>query len=418
MKIINLKAENVKKLIAVDITPDKNMVVISGKNGAGKSSLLDSIYYALAGKSVIPEKPIRDGEEKAVIKLDLGEVLVQRIFTDKGTSVKVSTSEGALYQKPQALLDQLLNSICFDPLEFSRMKSKDQYEHLKNILGVGDSVEQIEDLIKKTYDQRREVNSKIKSCEETYKNITDSLPEDLPDSPIDVSKKIEELNKIRDRERQFSEYQAQCGVLATHQATVANEITALENRLATLKTRHDEINTEIQTLNNNPVKKPESSEAEAIEKSINRASAVNQALKSKQDADNYKDQLCELQKGSEEKTQKINELNEKKKQIIASANIPVKGLDLRDGSIYYNDIPFDQLCSAEKLRISTALVMSSNPKLKIVRIQDGALLDKEGMEALEVMAKEHDFQVWIERVDSSDPISIVIEEGKVKEQSS
>jgi recombinational DNA repair ATPase RecF len=42
MKITKLIAENVKKLSVVEITPDGNLVQITGKNGQGKSSVLDA----------------------------------------------------------------------------------------------------------------------------------------------------------------------------------------------------------------------------------------------------------------------------------------------------------------------------------------------------------------------------------------
>lgn len=50
MKIISLKSENVKRLSVVEVIPkDKALVIVAGKNGQGKSSVLDSIMFALAG---------------------------------------------------------------------------------------------------------------------------------------------------------------------------------------------------------------------------------------------------------------------------------------------------------------------------------------------------------------------------------
>ena len=80
MKIIRLQAENFKRLKAVSNTPEGNIVQISGKNGQGKSSVLDSIWPALGGAEVLPKKPIREGAEDATIRLDLGQYIVTRKF--------------------------------------------------------------------------------------------------------------------------------------------------------------------------------------------------------------------------------------------------------------------------------------------------------------------------------------------------
>ena len=80
MKIISLTAENIKKLVVVEITPQGNLVEITGKNGAGKTSVLDAIWWALAGASHIQTKPNRTGATNAPRKLYLGEVGVPRTF--------------------------------------------------------------------------------------------------------------------------------------------------------------------------------------------------------------------------------------------------------------------------------------------------------------------------------------------------
>ena len=80
MKIVSLTAENVKKLVAVQIRPDGNLVQICGKNGQGKTSVLDSIWWALTGTSHIQAAPIRAGANQARIRLDLGDLVVTRTF--------------------------------------------------------------------------------------------------------------------------------------------------------------------------------------------------------------------------------------------------------------------------------------------------------------------------------------------------
>ncbi len=82
-KIISLQAENFKKLKAVNITPTGSTVLLTGKNGAGKSSVLDAIMAALCGKKYCPEKAVRDGEEKAKvgIYIEEGEIVNN---TEKG----------------------------------------------------------------------------------------------------------------------------------------------------------------------------------------------------------------------------------------------------------------------------------------------------------------------------------------------
>ena len=118
MRIISLKAENIKKVKAVEITPKDDVVVISGKNAQGKTSVLDAIWFALGGKDNIPSQPIRQGKEKARVVLDLGQYKVTRIFTKAGTYLTVENAQGATFKSPQALLDKMIGDLSFDPLAF------------------------------------------------------------------------------------------------------------------------------------------------------------------------------------------------------------------------------------------------------------------------------------------------------------
>ena len=48
---------------------------------------------------------------------------------------------------------------------------------------------------------------------------------------------------------------------------------------------------------------------------------------------------------------------------------------------------------------------------RVIRVRDGSLLDEDSMNILAEMAVERDYQIWIERVDSSGKIGFVLEDG-------
>ncbi|KKM84092.1 hypothetical protein LCGC14_1302800, partial [marine sediment metagenome] len=56
MKIKRLTIENFMRLVAVDITPKGNAIFITGKNAAGKSSLIKAIKALFQGKKYHPDK--------------------------------------------------------------------------------------------------------------------------------------------------------------------------------------------------------------------------------------------------------------------------------------------------------------------------------------------------------------------------
>jgi len=105
---------------------------------------------------------------------------------------------------------------------------------------------------------------------------------------------------------------------------------------------------------------------------------------------------------------------EEKAAKIAAAKMPVPGLSFGDGMVVLNGVPFDQASDAEQLRTSIAIAMALNPKLRVIRVRDGSLLDEESMKLLEQMADSKDYQVWIERVDGSGKVGFVLEDGLVK----
>ena len=96
MKIIRLIVQNVKRLRAVDITPDGKNVVVGGKNSQGKTSLIESIAYAICGKDATCREPLRRGEKHGSIMLETETMTVRRTFNADGTrTLVVEGKDGA-----------------------------------------------------------------------------------------------------------------------------------------------------------------------------------------------------------------------------------------------------------------------------------------------------------------------------------
>ena len=83
---------------------------------------------------------------------------------------------------------------------------------------------------------------------------------------------------------------------------------------------------------------------------------------------------------------------------IATSTLPVDDLSVIEGAVCFRGIPLSQCSDAEQLRVACAVAMADNPELRVIRIREGSLLDKNAMKVLSEMAESEDWQVWIERV--------------------
>lgn len=403
MKIIQLKAENIKKISAIDISPDGNLVQITGKNAQGKSSVLDCIWYALGGAKDLPSLPIREGAESGEIVLDLGDYIVTRKFTQKTTTLAVKSKEGATYGSPQALLDKMLGDLAFDPLEFSRMKPKDQFERLRTISGVGEELDRIDGLIKTDFDARTEVNRKVTSLESQVAGI--HVPAGTPDEPVNVSELVAEGERLRDENTGITAAQSS---LVTYKQMLEAAKAEIAKQEEIIKAS-EELIAKAEAVAAKPLH-----DLTELRAKVASANDVNRAVADKQRRNQLKAQLAEATTEAEKLTAKVDANRSARLKIMEGAQMPVPGLTLEDGMIKLNGIPFTQASTAEQLKVSVAIAMAANPKIRVIRIKDGSLLDDDNMALIRGMADEKDYQIWIERVDGSGEVGVVMEEGHIK----
>lgn len=433
MKILNLTAENFKILRAVEITPDGSMVTIGGRNGQGKSSILDAIWVALAGRSAAPPKPIREGEEKATIKLDLGDLIVTRTFTEKEGSkytdtVKVEDADGRRYPKPQTVLDALLGEIGFDPFDFVQKKPHEQAEILMEMVPLSVDLDELAADDSSDYEKRRDVNRDIKLLEGQLAGIPkEDIPEDAPNRSELVARlgSAADTNGAIDREARRREDEKKIiDSLVDKNDEVLEEIAELEDRLADLKEQSKNYEADIDKRRAAVKEWPELDEkvnTDELRDQLDEADEIAAKRQKQEQRAALVEKLTALREESQGYTDAMEQREKEREAALAEAEMPIEGLgfavdDNGKPIVTYEGLPFDedQISTAAALRVSTAIAMAANPQLRVLRIKDGSLLDDDAMALLAEMAEAEDYQLWIERVGTGG-VGIVIEAGQIKE---
>ena len=140
---------------------------------------------------------------------------------------------------------------------------------------------------------------------------------------------------------------------------------------------------------------------------------TNAAVRTRTERDRLAAELVRVTAQSAKLTKKLESIDASKSSAMAEARMPLPGLSFDSDGVLYGGIPFSQASGAERLRVGIAMAMALNPKIRVIRITDGSLLDSENLALIEEMAAEHDFQVWLERVDETGTVGITIEDGQV-----
>jgi hypothetical protein len=465
LTIVSLESQNVKRISAVTIYPKGNSVIIGGNNENGKTSVLDSISMALGGKDAICEMPLRKGTKKGHTILDLGEFTVKRTFTENGGgTLVVENKDGFKANSPQALLDGLTGKLTFDPLEFSRMKPKDQLETLRQLVGV-DTTE-IDDTRKKTFEQRTLINRDVDRAKAERQNAASAVEGTVrPKAAPDLEALTTELQTAQIKNRKNAAARQNLSLLngqqenamaklqsaseecqrqkAQWEETRSKKINVLTARVAELEQLLEEAESSLRITTEQTFVLDNSrhlAATKAVEEIAARVktgeeycanlsdideTAITDRIKNSSaerdlfakwealDAADKKQKAAQAQ--SDMLTLKLEEIDKQKRETISTAKYPVEGLELADGGVMLNGIPFSQVSEAQKLKVSVAMGFALNPRLRILLIRDGSLLDESSLAVVGKMAEEAGGQVWIERVGKGAECQVIIEDGMVEE---
>lgn len=416
-RIVELRIENFRRIKVVEIRPDGSLVVVSGKNGHGKTSVLHAIWVAFKGRAVAGPTPISMGAEQCTIRCRTDEFTVTRSFKknpedELTTDLKVVMADGRkITSKPQAMLDALLPDLALDPLDFMRRPIAEQIDTMRGLVK-GFDFDHNAKARKRAFDLRTDENRRAHDNAAAAEAVT------LPDGPepkaVDAAGLVQQMASASEHNATLAKRRERRTAAALTKAAKERELEELRVRVAALESEIADMD---EQLTGAPAL-PEEIDVTALQQQIGGAEQVAAVRRDFQKRRDFQAAADTAQASADNLTSEIATLDAAKAAAIAKAKLPVPGLSFDENGITLNGLPFEQASTAEKLRASVAIGMAlcpppSDPALRIMTVDEGSELDGDSLALLHGMADQHGYQVWLARIDAGGENGVVIVDGAV-----
>lgn len=411
VKINSLELENVKRIKAVAFKPTANgLTVIGGKNGQGKTSVINSIAWDLGGEKYRPTTPDREGSvlpPSLHIELSNG-LIVER--KGKNSTLKVTDPKGN--KSGQQLLNQFIETLALDLPKFMGASNKEKANILLQVIGVGDQLFKLEQEEQSTYNQRRAIGQIADQKKKYASEMTHypDAPEDLisPSALIRDQQEILARNGENAKKRQRAQYIGQqVETMSRHVEQLRNELTAAEESLNKLSADYETSQKDTLTLHDEST--------EELEKNIADVEEINRKVRanlSKQHAEEEAEAQCKVY---DKLTDTINDLRSKKQMLLNGAKLPLPGLTVDNGELLYNGYRWDGMSGSDQLRVATAIVRAINPECGFVLLDKLEQMDTDTLQEFGAWLEQEGLQAIATRVSTGGECSIIIEDGEVSE---
>lgn len=406
IKINSLEIENVKRVKAVKLEPSPNgLTVIGGRNGQGKTSVLDGLAWSVGGDKFKPSTPEREG---SMVPPSLKVVLSNGFIIEragKNSSLKVTDPNGN--KAGQQLLNEFIEQLALNLPKFMASSSKEKASILLQIIGVEDQLRELEAKESQLYNRRTEIG---RIADQKKKFALEMV--NYPEAPKELISAAELIRKQQDilskngenaRKRQNLKY-------------ITDKVNNLYNQIAELERQLKEVKDDQEIAMKSAVDLLDESTAE-LEQSLSNIEAINIKVRANYDREKAEIDADDYSKQYDGLTSEIEKIRQAKNDLLNNANLPLQELSVENGELIYKGYKWDNMSGAEQLKIATAIVRKLNPNCGFVLMDKLEQMDPETMKEFGLWLEEEGLQVIATRVSTSkDECSIIIEDGYVKKE--
>lgn len=412
VKINTLELENVKRIRAVAMEPSQaGLTVIGGDNNQGKTSVLDTIAWALGGDRYKPTNATRDGSAiPPRIKITLSNgLIVER--SGKNSALKVTDPNGR--KSGQQLLNSFIEELALNLPKFMESPDREKANTLLQIIGVGDQLRELERKETEVYNRRRVVGQEA----DRKKKFALEMPfyPDAPDEPVSAMELIQRQQQIlaingeNQRKRQMADrLDHEC-----HQ--LAREIARQEALLQELNDRYELMVSDLETAKKSAEDLHDESTAQ-IEADLENIEAINIKVRANSDRERAEQEAQRYRQQYDDLTGELEDTRQAKVDLLKGAKLPLPGLGVEEGCLTYKGKRWDGMSGSDQLKVATAIVRALNPQCGFVLVDKLEQMDLKTMQEFGAWLQSENLQCIATRVSRGSECTIIIEDGQIAGQ--
>lgn len=402
IKINKLEIENVKRVKATRFEPEENgLTVIGGKNGQGKTSVLDAITWALGGDRYRPTHAQRDG---SVLPPYIHIVLSNGLVVErkgKNSDLKVIDPNGR--KGGQQLLNEFVEELALNLPRFMQASGREKADTLLRIIGVGDRLHELEQQERELYANRHAIGQ-IADQKKKYAQEIAYYP-DAPKEPVSATELILRQQEIlaRNGENQRKRMRLQ---------QLEDEAADVQRKLDALLARQQAVLADLDIARRSAADLADESTAE-LEQSIANIEQINRKVRANLDKDKAETDALAYQNRYAELTEQLESVRKARIGLLQNADLPLPGLSVEDGELLYQGKAWDCMSGADQLRVATAIVRRLNPKCGFVLLDKLEQMDLDTLREFGAWLEQEGLQAIATRVSTGGECSIIIEDGYI-----
>lgn len=407
IKINNLEIENTKRIKAVKLEPTANgLTVIGGRNGQGKTSVLDAIAWALGGEKYRPTSAVHEG---SVIPPSLKVTLNNGLIVErkgKNSSLKVIDPNGN--KGGQILLNEFVSELAIDLPKFMTANNKEKAQTLLQIIGVGEQLHRLEVEEMELYNRRHMIGQ----IADQKRKFAAEQPfyDDAPKEAISASELIRQQQEILARNGENQRLRQQHGDMIRESEAIESAIEETIERLNGLQARYTDLQAKLK-ISEKTVTELVDESTEELERNIENIEEINVKVRANIAKELADDEAKKYSDDYDALTAEIEGIREEKLSLLNSADLPLQGLSVDSGELLYNGKKWDCMSGSEQLKVATAIVRKLKPECGFVLIDKLEQMDIDTMNEFGRWLEAEGLQAIATRVSTGGECSLIIEDG-------